>query len=413
MSVPAGIVTTNFNISPINDGVYEGSETVIMGVSGGAGYSVASSNTATATIIDDDFPIGTTLFSDNFETNSASRWVVNFQNIAADATADFGYDYSVDNVPPAPGGVTTKGLRFQVNVSNSPPNAVSASPIDINLPSEYRLRFNMWNNYNGSPMFDGGAGSTMHVTAGVGTTPDHVNFHSSGASDGIWFAASGDGGSTLAVGDSSAYAPTLLNDDSGVYAAGTNAPNSGVRKTTDPYYALWGNIPAPAGQVAAYPTVQTGLSGPGNYGVSWHTVGITKTTSTVTWVIDGILLATIPADSTPLGTNVFVGFMDAFAGTGGVGALRFGIIDNLRVETLITAPPGSISITRIAIVGSNVEITFTGPADRNAYNFTLQSSATVGSGYGDIASTPTDISPGVFKLSAPLGGSIRFYRIKL
>jgi hypothetical protein len=78
----------------------------------------------------------------------------------------------------------------------------------------------MWINYNG-PMFDGGSGSTMHLTAGVGTLPDHANLATSAVSDGIWFGASGDGGSTLAVGDVDAYAATtLFNDDAGVYAAG-------------------------------------------------------------------------------------------------------------------------------------------------------------------------------------------------
>src|ERR1051325_7067921 len=196
----------------------------------------------------------------------------------------------------------------------------------------------------------------MHRTAGVGTTPDHANWAFYGGSDGIWFDCDGDGGSTFAVGDLSAYVAATLEDDlSGVYAAGTN---NNPRSTPNPYYSLGGNIPAQAAQLANFPR-QTGTSQPGNMGEAWHTFVITKATNAVAWVIDGIPIATVPADVTPLSTNVFVGFEDLFAGASGNPAMSFVLVENFRVETFVSAP---ILITNIKIVGANVEITFSGPA---------------------------------------------------
>jgi len=411
ISINANAVSTNFNITPINDQAYEGNESAIATVTAGGGYSVGPSNSATATIIDDEVPAGALLFADDFETDSSANWITNSVDGWFDSAVDFAYDYSQLYVPPAPGGSSTKGLRFRLNETSGNLNAVSASPATLILSENYRLKFNMWINYNG-PMFDGGAGSTMHLTAGLGTTPDHANLSTSGASDGIWFIASGDGGSTLAVGDCSAYAATsLFNDDSNVYAAGTGAPDSGIRRTTHPYYALWGNIPAPAAQLANYVS-QTGTSGTGNLGVSWHSVVISKITNDVTWVIDGILIATIPADSVSLSTNVFVGFQDVFPGVSGTPAMSFVLVDNLRVETYATAPLSPIDITQIRVVGNNVEIYFTADADDEPSSFVLRSSGSVNTGYGDVSATITEPSPGKFKAVRALAGSVQFYRIK-
>src|SRR5204863_80287 len=106
---------------------------------------------------------------------------------------------------------------------------------------------------------------------------------------------------------------------------------------------------------------------------AWHTVYITKTTN-VTWTIDGIPIAAIPADSTPLGTNVFVGYQDLFAGAAGNTNMSFALIENFRVETYLSAP---IIITGTKIVGANVEVSFTGPPELLAAAFKLQGAGTV------------------------------------
>ncbi|HSU55664.1 MAG TPA: Calx-beta domain-containing protein, partial [Candidatus Dormibacteraeota bacterium] len=405
--VAASTDTATFNLTPIDDDQYEGDESITVAVGSGSGYAIGTTNSASAVLVDDDYPAGVVLFSDNFETDSSANWVVNTVDGGVDSSATFGYDYSQRYVPAVPGGISTKGLLFRLNEqTGAQRNAISASPASLNLPDQYRLKFKMWNNYNG-PMFDGGSGSTMHLTAGVGTTPDHANLATSGASDGIWFDVDGDGGSTFTIGDANAYVGfTLQADNSGVYAAD---PNNNPRSTTSPYYSIWGGIPAPAAQLANNPS-QTGTSQPGNMGESWHTVVLTKTTNTVTWTIDGITIATVPADSTSLGPNVFVGFEDIFPGPSGATNMSFALIENLRVETFVSAP---IRITGIRLIGGNVEITFTGPAAAAATDFKLQSSPAITGGYADDNSaTLTLLGAGSFKATTAVNGARNFYRIK-
>jgi len=214
--------------------------------------------------------------------------------------------------------------------------------------------------------------------------------------------------STFLVGDTSAYvASTLQGDLSGVYAAGTN---NNPRSTGNPYYSLWGSIAAPPAQLANFPT-QTGISQPGNMGEAWHTFVVTKATNSVSWVIDGIPIATVPADSTALSTNVFGGFEDVFAGVlSGNPPMSFVLIENLRVETFVSAP---IIITNIRIVGANVEVTFSGPTTAVAGDFKLQHSATVNGTYADDNSASiTSLGSGLFKATTAQNGSAGFFRIK-
>jgi hypothetical protein len=407
--VPASTATARFNLTPIDDELYEGTETVNVALAAGTGYALGSPTVASAVVIDDDYPSGALLFADNFDSNSSANWTVNSNDGGVDSAADFAYDYSQLFVPAIPGGSGTIGLRFRLNeLTGAPRNAIAASPIGVNLAGDYRLKFKAWINYNG-PLFDGGVGSTMHLTAGVGTTPDHANLATSGASDGIWFDVDGDGGSTFTIGDANAYvAAALQADDSGVYAAGTT---NNPRATTNPYYSLWGGVAAPAAQLANYPS-QTGTGQGGNMGMAWHTFVITKATNAVTWLIDGIPIATVPADATSLSTNVFVGFEDLFPGASGVPAMTFVLIENLRVETYLSDP---INITAIKVLGGSVEISFTGPVAALPGDFKLQSSGDVNGPYTDdnsaviIQSGPA----GSFKATTATSGPVRFYKIKL
>jgi hypothetical protein len=413
VTLGANAATLTTNMTSIDDELYEGNETATVSVISGTGYAIGSSSSTNVTVVEDDLPAGVILFADNFETDASANWITNANDFFFDSSATFAYDYSAKFVPPVPGGSSTKGLLFRLNeMTGAPINAVSASPIlPGDLPDQYRMKFKMWINYNGrtpsGPLADGGAGSTLHLTSGVGTTPDHANLATFGGSDGIWFGVDGDGGSTFAVGDANAYIATDLQADaSGVYAAGTD---NNPRSTTHPYYSIWGDIAAPAAQVANYPS-QAGKSQVGNLGVSWHTVYITKTTN-VTWTIDGIPVAAISADATPLGTNVFIGYQDLFAGAAGTTNMSFALVENFRLETFISAP---IVITDTKIVGGNVEVTFSGPAEVAPGSFKLESSGLVSGAYvQDNSANIVSLGSGIFKATAALTGTNQFYRIKL
>lgn len=417
VALGANAVTAAFFVTPIDDDTYEGGETLNVAVASGASYVPGSPAVANVTVIEDDYPAGTVIFADNFETDSSTLWTVNAFD-GANASATFSENYGdTGYVPPSKPGGTTKGLVFRANLAVSlPRNAISASPTGLNLSGDYRLRFKAWNNYNG-PLFQGGAGSTYHLTSGVGTTGDHAQFQF-GSADGIWFDMGGDGASSQLIGDTSAYAgSTVLTAEYGVYAApGTVDTVDRPRSATNPYYSIWGGIQAPAAQVTAY-SQQAGTSAVGAMGASWHTIVVGHETNTVYWVIDGILIASVPDNFAALGPNIFVGWADNFVNgatsSPNPAAMSFGIIDDLRVET-VAAAPITITITGIQIVGGNVEVTFSGPTANVAADFKLQSATTVNGSYADDNSASlSDIGPGSFKATTAVGAGNTFFKIKL
>ena len=410
VSFGAGAATASITLTPVNDQVYEGNEIATVTIASGTGYQVGASNSVSATIVDDEYPRGTVLFSDDFEVDSSPLWQVNVAD-PADAFVDFAYDYSQVGIPPAPGGGGTKGMRFRCGNTILEIDAISASPTNGNFTGNYRLKFDMWINYNG-PMPDGGPGSTQNFDAGVGTSGDRVVWRNNPESDGVWFTTTGDGADGNTGGDYDAYVgPNLQNDDSGFYAAGTASPNSGIRNSTHPFYSLWGGHTAPQAQAILFPN-QSGVADIGNAGMAWHTVVITKSTNVVVWAIDGITIATVTNDVAPLSTNVFVGYQDLFS-SGVISdnpAMSFGLVDNLRVETFVSAP---ITIGGIKLVGGNVEITFTAPVEAALSSFKLQNSTAVSGPYlDDNTAVISQLGPGSFKATTAANGAIRFYRIK-
>jgi hypothetical protein len=417
-NVAAAAATRDFNITPINDLVYEGTETVIATLTGGAGYVVGTPASATAFIIDDDLPATTVLFADRFDSDTSANWVVNAADGGADTFAEFGYNYSADSIPESPSSTgvfaATRGLKFRVNESLALLNGLSVSPLNKTFTGDYRLRFDMWLNFNG-PLAAGGTGSTEHLGAGVGTSGLEAVWPSN-PGQGVWFTASSDG----QVGESEAtradygvfMAYSLQDPSAGSYAAGTNLTSRG---NLDPYYNLWGGLAAPAGQLGANPS-QTGITAIGSMGMAWHTVTITKQGTNVTWDIDGRRIATVDITGQTLGDNVFVGYHDWYISVATNTAVQFGLVDNVRVEDLVpVAPPSRPNITLIRIVGGNVEIDFTAdPADTPS-SFVLQESSVVipGSAYADVISGTTITgSSGNFKAERAAGTAPKFYRIR-
>jgi hypothetical protein len=346
VTIGAGAATANLVLTPINDQAYEGNEIATADIAAGTGYGIGTAASISATVIDDDPPPGTVLFSDDFQTDSSALWQVNMAD-PADCLVDFAWDYSTVGIPVAPGTTdgSTKGMRMRCGNTILQIDGLSLSPLDKHFTGDYRLKFDMWINYNG-PMPDGGAGSTQNLDAGVGTVGNIVVWLNNPSADGVWFSATGDGADGYTGGDYNALiGQNIQNDDTGFYAAGTGAPNSGIRDNWHAYYSMWGGQAAPAAQLALYPN-QTGVAYSGNAGMAWHTVVITKTNDVVTWVIDGMPVATVTNTSLPFGDNVFVGYQDLFASgnLSDVPAMSFGLVDNLRVESL-TAPITATTIS--------------------------------------------------------------------
>ena len=342
-------------------------------------YSVVVSNTfgmatSQVALVEVILPPMQTLFSDNFDANTAANWTTN--RSSTDTRVTFNWDYSLINIPSAPSstGGSTRGLRFEANLSNGVTAAVSVSPIGQNFGGNYRLHFDMWINANG-PFPLGGNGSTEHLTAGVGTTGNNVQWNT-GSADGVWFATDGEGQAT----DTSATLPdwrayvgiALQQTNSGVWVGG-NEPN--VRGNAHPYYASTfpGGQTAPAFQQANF-AQQTGSLAVGTVGFAWRDVIINKANNTVEWFIDGLKIAAV-ANATLTASNIFVGYWDSFTSLSDNTNLSFGLVDNVRVERFVTNVPPYITAqpqSATTPVGSNATFNSTaGGTTALAYQWRL------------------------------------------
>jgi hypothetical protein len=293
-------------------------------------------------------PAQTVLFSDNFDTDTTAAWSVNASN--AGNVATFFFDYSTVGIPAAPGsGGTTRGLKLEANIPGTGVfSGLSVSPLGQSFAGDYTLRFHAWQNFNGPPPA-GGNGSTQMTGGGIGTDGTTAQFPGTSV-QGVLFSASGEGGTAT---DYRAYTNSgaPLAPASGAYAAGTAAD---AQNNSNPYYAGFGGVSAPAAQVALFPQ-QAGTTAAGTLGLAWHQWEVTKTGNTVTWRVDGTLLATVDVTNEPFGgSNVFLAQFDINATSStdaNARSLLAGVIDNVEVLTPVPEP-GSVLLAAGAVLAA-------------------------------------------------------------
>lgn len=399
---PVGETRVLLNVVPRDDSEVNADRTVALTLVEGSGYVLDEDRQATVRVRNDDLATGQLLFAENFDANPAANWTVN--QGPGDGVADFYFDYSTVGVPPSPNsGGTTRGLKLQANLTSGVFGGVSVSPNGQSFTGDYRLRFHLWQNFNG-PLPDGGSGSTQITGAGIGTAGITAQWPG-GIQDSLWFASSGDGGSSVDYRAYSPLAPTGYTMDSGIFAAGS-------RDQGDPYYAEFGREPAPEAQVAQYPT-QTGQTYPGAQGFQWRDVVVTRQGNHVTWVVDGLLLATVDVAAITFGGgNILFLHSDINAGSSSdpnAPDLAFGLVDNVRVEQIESVQP--TTLTGILLEEGTVRVRFTGtgqPAD-----FALESAAAIP---GPFAVEPTavirSVAAGEFEATVAPTGDLRFYRVR-
>ncbi len=92
--------------------------------------------------------------------------------------------------------------------------------------------------------------------------------------------------------------------------------------------------------------------------------------------------------------------------------MSFGLVDNLKVQTL-TAPTQPL-ITGIQLIngGTQVQINFTAGTGDSASDFKLQATATLGTTPADVSATISSTGTGQFQAVRAIGGSAQFYRIR-
>ncbi|MBA4150361.1 MAG: hypothetical protein H0X66_19800 [Verrucomicrobia bacterium] len=397
-TILSGQTNAIITIAPIDDDIVNADRTVTV--------TLTDNSQATVTIKNDDLPPGTLLFSETFETNSFLHWKTNMVPANTDGSINFFFDYSTVGIPPAPKSSSTRGLRLQANILSGVNGAVNALPTN-DFSGDYRLRFDMWLNFLGhlgNGGYDnqaGGSGSSLMGGAGIGTSGNAGQRPGTATDDSVWFAWLNDGTFSTdfrAFSSATTASGTGYLEASGVFAAGTGTGFiTGGRDNGNPYYLpLGGEDPAPAAQLASYPS-QTGVTSLGLPSMQWRDVVITKQGSSITWHIDGLLIATVPTGGLTLGSGK-VFFIHSDINNGALdNVMNFALYDNVRVESLAVAP----TTLNIARSGNSVVLTWTG-------SFTLQQASA-------LTGSPTDWSDVGGATSGHVvdaSSGIKFYRLR-
>lgn len=282
---------------------------------------------------------GQVLFSDDFDLNSTANWTANPGT--GNNSANFFFDYSTLGIPSAPHstGGSTIGVQLRANYAATGVfTGISVSPNGQSFSDTYIVTFDFWQNFNGDANGTG-SGTTQLTGAGIGTSGAISQNAGVTTMGSLWFAQTGDGGNGAASKDYRVYSSAAGGGTgtgyaltSGVYAAGTDAT---AADNLNAWYAPLGLNTVPAAQTAITAT-QTGTTPAGAPAFKWHTGQIMKTGNTVTYSIDGLLIATIDASALTLGGGN-IEFIQSDINSGvstdtTAPTYEFGLFDNIVVQ---------------------------------------------------------------------------------
>ena len=376
-------------ISPIDNSLLDGNRTVVLGISSGTDYNgqawVGATNLATTTIIDDENPAETVLWSDDFSADSSANYTVQFGsgNNVSDYSASFAFDYSGWYVPPAPhSSGDTHGLVLNVNKNDS--TALGAAGLNLyptgkTFSGNYALRFDMY-------LFCGDSGTTEYSIFGLNHDGAHTNWfrssnygYTNSIYDGVWGAIESDASGTddyaLFTG------PTVTN--SGIMGptyrarAGAGAFMSVFKSPPfSPGFRTGGAIP---GGSPANLVTPSGAQAP-----TWADVELAQVGNQVTLRINHTVIFQYNNTVAATSGNIMLGYDDAYDSVGN----SYGVIyDNARVvqlfpPTIVAQPASAVTPTggstnfTVVVSGSTTGFTnyqwrFNGVAIAGATNATL------------------------------------------
>jgi hypothetical protein len=398
--IDMGVVNTSIElIYPIDNSLVDGPRTVTVGLVAGSGYTAAT-NTATTIITDDDRPAEDVLFLETFSfEDGLTNWLVYYADTntvapANDASILFAYDYSWLGIPAAPKSDNdTYGLLLQVNKLDGVPGAaaVNVYPKNKTFSGDYALRFDMY-------LIVGTVATTEHSLFGINHSGTKTNWFRNSAGgvpagwtfDGLFYGVETD---AAALGDYVLYSsPTTAGNNPTPQTPGRNAST------------LTQVFKAPPFRYAGAP------SNPGNSSTpSWVDVEVSQVGQLVTLKMNNIVIFSYTNATPYTSGNIMLGLVDAYDSIGTDAATAV-VFDNVRVVDL-TLP--TVILTQVKLVGSNVEIDFTGPAADAPSAFVLQESSVVNGTYADVVPPATITgSGGSYKAVVGAGTSPKFYRIK-
>lgn len=379
------------------------------------------------------------VFYESFETDhSADGTYVTNQTAGSVNHVNLFFDYSTAGIPLSPSSTnsTTRALKMAANLSGNVFGGVSVSPVNFGITDNFDMRFDAWFNFNG-PFPGGGNGSTQVGGAGYGTAG--TSAQTAGVADSIFIGGTADGGSSADYRVYSPWHPISYQDGSfRIGSDGTNAttlgdPSSGLvyartnRNAQPAYDALFPAQQCPTNQFALYPQQTNsngtlpgapGFANAGNLAFKWHDISLKKLGNTITYSIDGFLIATVDVnDAGPLGgTNILFNQYDINATSStdvNDSNLIFTLIDNVRItnyanvvtvfstnnpvtfETNGTPVPGVFTIVRSDAANPvTVNYTLTGSAVNGVDFANLSGSVVIAAGSfsTNIFVTPIDDS---------------------
>jgi len=242
--VPANATTASFPITPVADSTVEPDETVIFSVASGSGYGIGSPSSATATIVNDDFPVASiTVSPASVDEDGAANLVYTVAldqpspsalsiGFSVGGTATNGSDYATINSPLVIAAGQTSGT-----ITVNPTTDTTAEPdetvvISLNAGSGYTV--GSPNSATGTIRNDdlptlsindvsvneGDSGTTnatftvsLSQPAGTGGVSFDIATADGTATAGVDYVAASLTGQTIPAGSSSATFTVLVNGD--------------------------------------------------------------------------------------------------------------------------------------------------------------------------------------------------------
>jgi len=363
LSIGAGVASVNFDVTPVDNAVVDGTRTFTVSVqpASASEYVIGTTNSATGNIIDDDLAseAGNTLWSEDFETPGPGHnqvpgnWKFNFiaGNGVADYDFDFGYNYGADGIPPAPGSVTTLGLKATVNKSDTTASAAALNFYPVGAPvftNDYAFRFNVLFLVNTV------SNNTEHAIFGIDQSGDKTNWFNSSSSalngnnqDGLWFAVNCSGGNlndnTLFTKGTAATAPLTISN-----RASTTLTH--VFKTP-PY------ISAGAPGIVQSPSATW----------TWLDAEVAQTTNMIVLRLNNTVIIQTTNITAYKQGNIMLGYNDAFNSIGGLfGAILY---DNARVVRISPPVITAQSAGRSVVAGNNTTLSVAASTSTGVTNY--------------------------------------------
>jgi len=393
-----GVVSVNFNVSPLHNPAFTGNKTLTVGVGSGAGYT-ASAATASATIIDAENAPETLLFSDSLISDTSSNnWGVIFvaNNGIPDFQLEFGYTNSLDGVSDAPNGSPTS-LKMTVNKDDATANgsaALNLYPLGKSFSGNFALRFSM------NLVQNDAAGTTEFAIFGINHSGLKTNwFIESGDfsqiiphdCDGVWYSVVSDA-SGSAPGDYTLF--TGNGPTNGAAIVQTASATAFVNVFKDPPYSSGGGPGSPGNLFANPDSI-------------WSDVEVKKLGNVVSMSINKSLILKYTNNTAYTNGNVMLGYNDPYASIGATGGAVY--YSNVRVVSL-----NGTRITSFTRSGNALNFIFTDDSNDPASSFRLLGSSVVAGTYTNMSATITQTGLDTYSTSTPFSitNGARFFRIQ-